>query len=209
MTTEWTPQPQPPPRPPKWRWIRSALVSLLVVALLFGGVTALAMWIGRNAIGRAQVGECLGFTEGDDRPHRVLDCADATAGFTLLATKPAVRECVEVPGTSRVFSGEERSYCIGEKGVDVSKAINDIKPGECLVFSGDQPKKAACRKGSIPVLSVLRDVRKTENSDDLASMCAESGAEEVHQTYAWGISIVQSKTLGSWDRLLCLGPVNK
>jgi hypothetical protein len=204
------PYPPPPAAPPTKRTaIRPLVVSLVVIGLLFGAVTGLAMWSGRDAIGRAQAGDCLHFTDGVDQPYRVMNCADPSAGFTLLATKPTARECIDVPGVSRTVSDDERSYCIGEKGVDVSKAINGIRAGECLIFDGDRPSKAACRKASVPVLLVLKDVDKTATPEALGSLCVERGAEDVRQTYAWGISALESKTLGTWDRLLCLGPPNK
>lgn len=186
------------------------MISLVVVALLAGAVTALARWADRETIGRGEVGDCLRLAEGDADRYRLLDCRDPAAAFILLATQPTARECIDVPGTSRIFTANENSYCIGEKGVDVNTAINGIKAGECLVLEGDQPRKAPCRQGSFPVLLVLQDVQKTQDTDDLAARCVEGGAEKVAQTYAWGISIVQSKTVGTWDRLLCLGsPVRR
>ena len=185
------------------------LVTVVVVALLFGGATAIGMWIGRDAIGRATVGDCLRFTEGDERPYRLLDCGDPAAGFTLLAEKQVGHDCVEVPGTSRVFTDDSQSYCIGEKGVDLTKAINDVEPGACLAFRDDEPEKAKCRKGTVPVLLVIRDVPKAKEGQNLGDVCVERGAKNVRQTYAWGLSTVQSKTVGTWDRLLCLGPAKK
>jgi hypothetical protein len=204
------PYPPPPPPPSKRSAIRPLLVSILVIGLLFGAVTALTLWSRRDAISRAQIGDCLQASEGaDDQSYRIADCADPTAGFTLLATKPVANDCIDVRGVSRTLSDDDQSYCIGEKGVDVTTAINGIKVGECVVFTRDQPSKAACRKGSIPVLLVIKDVDKTANTDALGQLCVEGGAEGVRQTYAWGISAVQSTTLGTWDRLLCLGPATR
>jgi hypothetical protein len=201
------PYPPPPAAPPKKRSGLLTLVGLLVlivgVMLLPVAMIGLAIWSERDAIDRAQPGDCLRFTDEPEQPYSVMDCADPAAGFTLLATKPTARECVDVPGASRWVTDDERSYCIGEKGVDVSKAINDIKAGECLIFDGDKPSKAACRKGSIPVLLVLKDVDKTADSKALGSLCVKGGAEDARRAYTWGISF------GTWDRLLCLGPPKK
>ena len=177
--------------------------------MLFAGVAALSMWVGQDAISRAQIGDCLSFTQADTRPYRVADCTDEAAGFTLLATRTAARDCVDVPGTSRIFSEEDTSYCIGDKGVDVRTAINGVKAGDCLALRGDEPSRTACGTGTLPVLLVIRDVEKTEDAGDLAARCVDQGAEDVQQTYAWGISIVQSQTMGTWDRLLCLGPAKR
>ena len=148
------PYPPPPAAPPTKCSVRPLIVTFVVIALAIGAMTGLAMWSGRDAIGRAQPGDCLRFTDGVDQPYRVMNCADTSAGFTLLAIKPTARECIDVPGVSRTMSDDERSYCIGQKGVDVSEAINGITAGECLIFDGDQPSKAGCRKGSVPVLLV-------------------------------------------------------
>jgi hypothetical protein len=198
----------PPTAPPKKRAaIRSLVVTLVVIGLVIGAMMGLAMWFGRDAIGGAQIGDCLRYSDSDDPPYRVMDCADPAAGFTLLATKPSARECIDVPGVSRTVTDDyQESYCIGEKGVDVSKAINGIKAGECVIVDGEQPSKAACGKGSIPVLLVLQDVKKTAA---LGKQCVDHGAEDVRQTYAWGISALESKALVAWDRVLCLGPPNK
>jgi hypothetical protein len=209
---EWNPAypPPPPTAPPKkGPDFQSLVVGFILIGLLFGTVMGLAMWFGHDKIGRAQIGDCLRFRDEPEHPYRVIDCADPSAGFTLLATKPTAGECIDVPGVSRIVSDDLRSYCIGEKGVDVSKAINGIKAGECVIVDGEQPSKAACRKGSIPVLLVLNDVKKTADPDALGSLCVEGGAEDVRQTYAWGISALGSKTIGTWDRLLCLGPPKK
>jgi hypothetical protein len=200
------PYPPPPPTPPK-KGINfgSLVVGLVLIGLLFGASMALVRWFGRDDIDRAQIGDCLRFTEGVDQPYRVMDCPDPSAGFTLLATKPAARECIDVPGVSRTWSYKGRSYCIGEKGVDVSKAINGIKAGECVIFDGENPSKAACRKGSVPVLLVLEDVDKAADS----SLCVERGAEDVRQTYAYGIYAPVIVAPDTWDRVLCLGPPKK
>jgi hypothetical protein len=198
------PYPPPPTAPPKKRAAAGALVVLIVVILLLPfAMIGLAMWSERDDIDRAEAGDCLNRTDELEQPYRVVDCADPSAGFTLLATKRTAGECIDVPGVSRRVTDDERSYCIGEKGVDVSKAINGIKAGECLIFDGEKPSKAACRKASIPVLLVLNDVDKTANSEAWRSLCVKGGAKDVRQGYAWGISF------GTWDRLLCLGPPKK
>lgn len=214
------PQPYPPPyrppaAPPKKTSALSLVVSLIVGGLLFIGVPGFMVWaLGRDGIGFAEVGDCLRFTDDTEADYRVVDCADPSAEFTLLATKSTAKECIDVPGASRALTLNTgtgtRGYCIGVKGVDVSKAINGIKAGECVSFDGDQASKAPCDKGRIPVLVVLEDVDKASDDEALGRLCVEHGAKDVRQTYAFGLYFEwELETRGTWDRLLCLGPPNK
>lgn len=187
----------------------STLLAVVVVGLLIGAVPLLGWWTGRAALDRARPGDCLTFVAEVAEPYRIANCSDPGAGFVLLGIRATARECVVVPGTTRTVGDGARFYCIGEAGVDVGRAINDIRPGECLVFAGDRPAKSPCGPGSRPVLAVVHDVAKTDQTDAYSALCAEHGAGEVQQTYAWGIASLQSTTLGTWDRLLCLGPANR
>ena len=79
--------------------------------------------------------------------------------------------------------------------------FNAIQVGECLTLAGDEPSKAPCSEGASKVLAVIRDVDKFD--PDMPARCAH--LDDARQTYAWGISTDEFQTVGTWDRLLCLG----
>jgi hypothetical protein len=194
------------PAAPRWRGLRLVGIvgALIVIVLVVGGVVT-GRLPGGSSLSSAKVGECLAYDASKIR-YTEVDCADPKAAFRLFASATDSKACIDVPGTSRTYTDGGDSYCIGAKSVDPATTINGVKPGDCIRFSGNEPSRAACASGSLPVLLVINDVPKQSGGTDyLGDLCIEHGIEKVRQTYAWGLSSDKSPETGSWDRLLCLG----
>jgi hypothetical protein len=180
------------------------VIVLVAIVLVVGGVLT-GRLPGGSSLSSAKVGECLAY-DASKTQYTVVDCADTKAAFRLFASVTDSKACVDVPGTSRTYTKGGDSYCIGDKSVDPATTINGVKAGDCIRFSGNEPSRAACASGSLPVLLVINDVPKQSGGTDyLGDLCIEHGIENVRQTYAWGLTSDQPPDTGSWDRLLCLG----
>ncbi len=109
---------------------------------------------------RFAVGDCLHFEDGK---YKGADCDEGEARFKVYATKDDSRSCIEVLGVSSTYyeptsKGGTHWFCIGDKDVDLAKAINGVATDDCVVTSESSAEKAPCNtSGSRPVLKVLRD----------------------------------------------------
>ncbi len=179
------------------------IVGLMVVAFL--------VWIvlgNKAAEDRFAVGNCLHFEDGK---YKGADCDERKARFKVYATKEDSMSCVEVPGASSAYNdstakGGARWFCIGDKGVDLAKAINNVDKDDCVVTNESSAEKAACNaSGSRPVLKVLKDVLKVNLSVWGTEVCGG----KTKLAYSWGLEDDQQnpypKHSLTWDRVLCLG----
>lgn len=200
------------PAPPRPRKRRIALIALVVAVALLLATTSL-FWLVvsmraapvETAAG-AQLGDCLVYDPAQTG-YLPADCADPAAEFRLLAVRADRASCVDVPGTTRAYREDSTFYCIGDKAVDPASTINGVGAGECVAVSNGEPVRSACESGSLPVLAVVSDVPRSDDSEAFARACTRAGAERTAQTYAWGIG--SDTELPTWDRLLCLGPPNR
>jgi hypothetical protein len=160
---------------------------------------------------RFAVGDCLHFQDGK---YKGADCDERKAQFKVYATKDDTKSCVEVPGTSSAYyeptsKGGTRWFCIGDKDVDLAKAINDVDTDDCVVTNDSSAEKAPCNApDSRPVLKVLKDVNKISVNVLGVRACVEAGAEKAKLMYSWGLEDAPSPYAMhslSWDRVLCLG----
>lgn len=189
---------------------------MLVVCIVIGGI-GVAVYSGLTASeDRFKTGDCLHFEDGE---YKGAGCDEQKAGFRVYATKAAAADCVDVPGVSSSYyaptsKGGTDRYCIGDKDVDLAKAINGIDIDDCVVVDGSgSAEKASCdASDSRPVLKVLKDVSKlsvgsASGNEFNPNECVSEGAKETKLTYSWGLedqgpNPIQST---SWDRVLCLG----
>lgn len=190
---------------------RVALIALVVAVAVLLATTSL-FWLVvsmraapvETAAG-AQLGDCLVF-DADQTSYLPADCGNPAAEFRLLAVRADRAGCVDVPGTTRAYREDTAFYCIGDKAVDPAATLNGIGAGDCVTVRAGEPVPAACEAGSLPVLAVVPDVPRGDDSAALAAACSGAGAERTRQTYAWGIG--SDTELPTWDRLLCLGAAN-
>lgn len=194
-----------------------SIVAWIVVGGVVGGI-GLAIFLGLTASEeRFDVGDCLQFEDGK---YNGEDCGEQRAEYKVYAAKSSPDDCVDVPGTSSTYyeptpKGGTSFYCIGDKDLDLAKAINGVEPDECVVVNGSAPaEKSSCdAPESRPVLKVLQDVSKlsvdaaTTDNEFFPNECVSQGARDTDLTYGWGLedkgpNPIQETT---WDRVLCLG----
>jgi len=166
---------------------------------------------------RFKAGECL---HRDGGEYKSSDCDDDKATSKVYALKKDADDCIEVPGTSSTYyeptaKGGYKTYCVGDKDVDLSKTINTLAVGGCVVVEGtESAEKSSCKaRRTRPVLKILKDVDKSEvqargfGFGDGA--CVEAGARKTKVAYGWGLEnqggIGSGLDALSWDRVLCLG----
>jgi hypothetical protein len=114
------------------------------------------------------VGDCLHFADGK---YKGEDCDEQRADSKVYAAKSDADDCVDVPGTSSTYyeptsKGGRNWYCIGDKDLDLTKAINGINTDECIVVNGSAAaEKSPCdASGSRPVMNASARVRRVRSS---------------------------------------------
>ncbi len=162
------------------------------------------------------MGDCLHFADGK---YKGEDCDEQRADSKVYAAKSDADDCVDVPGTSSTYyeptsKGGRNWYCIGDKDLDLTKAINGINTDECIVVNGSAAaEKSPCdASGSRPVLKVLKNVSKisvgaASGNEFFPNECVSKGAKGTELTYSWGLEDEGPNPIQSlsWDRVLCLG----
>jgi hypothetical protein len=177
-----------------------------VVLLAIGAVILSLVRASSPPLSRAPMGSCLRFDQSGPS-YRPADCDQSDASYTLLAVTADPKACIDVPGVTRAYTEDTKTYCIGERDVDPATSVNVVRTGDCVAVKGGEPVRAACGPGTLPTLKVLSDIPKQsgDTAAYLAKVCRDAGATKVHQTYAWGISPNPDSDTGQWDRVLCLG----
>lgn len=195
----------------------SERMGCLVVLVIVCGIGYFVITGLTSSEDRFKAGDCLRL---DDGKYKSADCDDDEATSKVYALKASGDECLEVPGTSSSYyeptaKGGYKSYCVGDKDVDLSKTINTIAVGDCVVVVGvESAEKSSCKASQTrPVLKILKDVSKSEVEPKGYGIsdgaCREAGAKKTKLAYGWGLE--SQGGLGSrldalfWDRVLCLG----
>ncbi len=184
------------PRKPTLLWVALAVVGMLLAATVGAALGTLRS----RALSSAAVGDCLAER---GRSYRRVDCAAEGADFRLFGVTGQISACGDVLGASRALETGGRAYCIGDKHADPSTAVNGVEAGDCVRVSGQDAHRSGCTRGSYPVLAVLRNELKSGGSSDLSAQCRD--APGTTQVYGWTLTTPGSP-VGTWSRVLCLGP---
>jgi hypothetical protein len=157
-----------------------------VLGCLVGGVFAVRGYLG--APGRADVGNCLADAGG--RPgYRLVDCDDQAARYRVLTVSEADgNPCVDVPGASRLYSIDDKVFCVGRKDADPAKSANIAKNGDCLRIGRDvEAERLDCAdpKANVKVLRRLTDVTYDVIPGVSEGPCADTDVPDTVLTYAY------------------------
>jgi len=190
------------------------LVGVLIVGV-FGYFVIMGLTSPED---RFKAGDCLRLDNGE---YKGSDCDDDEATSKVYALKKRGDDCIEVPGTSSTYyaptaKGGRKTYCIGDKDVDLSRTINTIAAGDCVVVEGvESAEKRSCKaRSSRPVLKILKDVTKFDVEPQGYGFgdgaCREAGAKKTKVSYGWALQdqggdVFSRLDAQSWDRVLCLG----
>jgi hypothetical protein len=200
-----------------------AVVASVVLALCgVGAAVAIRSYLADP--GRAKVGDCLAPDADRPVPYRKVGCDDPGAGFTVLTAAEADgNPCVDVPGASRLYTIERRTFCVGRKGADPARAANVAKDGDCLRIGRDieaERRPCADPEANVEVLRRLTDVPVERSSrpplpglPGKPGPCAEVERTELAYTYEWRSDpprkpVVPSFSVTTVDLMFCLARVN-
>ena len=201
------------------------IAAVAVVVLVLCGVgTAVAVRSYLADPGRAEVGDCLAPDAGRPVPYRKVGCDDPEADFTVLTAAEADgNPCVDVPGASRLYTIERRTFCVGRKGLDPARAANVATDGDCLRIARDietERRPCADPEANVEVLRRLTQVRVERSSlpplpgvPGKPGPCAEVERTELAYTYEWRSDpprapVVPSFSVTTVDLMFCLARVN-
>jgi len=195
----------------------SERMGCLVILVIVCGIGYFVITGLTSSEDRFKAGDCLRL---DDGKYKSADCDDDEATSKVYALKASDDECVEVPGTSSSYyeptaKGGYKTYCVGDKDVDLSKTINTIAVGDCVVVEGvESAEKSSCKASHTrPVLKILKDVSKSDVEPKGYGFgdgaCQEAGAKKTKLAFGWGLEgqggLGSQLDALSWDRVLCLG----
>ncbi len=176
---------------------RTLVLTLAVLAPLAAACSAL-----ENVTGSVDQGDCL---KKSDKTFDEVGCDAAEATHVVLERRNSRDECATVAGVtfsySDYVSGKGSNVCVGDKGADVSKAVNVAKEGDCL--TANQTAKVACTAPDA-VDRVLKVVANP-NSITKGRECDEVPGTE--STYTWSLKDPDSAFAKfSDDVMFCLAP---
>jgi hypothetical protein len=188
---------------------RTLWISLLVLTSLLAVVAGLVLYsmsLDRDHIDNAKVGDCVrDAPDSRTEKYRIAPCADAAAGYKVLALLPANSSCLDVAGASRSVDTDEHSVCLGRKGLDPAKAVNVAKEGDCLdVISGGDPQRVDCADPKA-TKKVLKRVTRVPGFQ-VKGTCAQVPGADTSYSWSWETSGDPTGTAGLIvDVVLCLG----
>lgn len=172
-------------------WIAALVTGL---ALLVTGCSVI-----EQATGSVEAGDCVK-QSGDDFTE--VDCSSAEAKFVVLKKTTGSERCRDVAGTTYTYYDTDE-ICLGDKGADVSQAINTAQVGDCFTDSADAARKLPCADPA----AVYKVLDRQEGGMTTFACKSVAGAEV---TYTWELkSVGETKfpKLGP-DLIFCLANKN-